>query len=285
MENAATVDAPGPVVTSQEGAPSEPADQPEQHDESAPSQSDATTDENPETPKKPVTGGFQKRIETLVRQRHETQRELDNARREVEDLKRSSQPAAHPAAATDEAPKEADFTDYVEYLKANARHEARTEARAVARADREQAAQERAQNQVAERVQQRQAQFAVGVEQIAATVPDFREVANSAYTSPEVIQALLASDKGPALTYYLGLNPDVADRIVSASRGDPVKAAYEIARLESKADATLQSRTRSSAPRQASPLSPSGSVRDDAPSATDTMQEYARKYYAAKRKG
>ena len=58
----------------------------------------------------------------------------------------------------------------------------------------------------------------------------------------------------------------------------------EIARLESKAEATLQTRTRSKASRQAAPLgSGGGGVRDDAPSAKDSMEEYARKYYARKR--
>lgn len=286
MENAATVDAPGPIVTSQsEVAPAgEPAEKPEQHDESAPSQSDAT--DEPQKPK--GQGGFQKRIEALTRQKYEQQQENDQLRHRLEEIERKqSQPAAdkQPADSGDAPPDEAKFTDYIEYLRANARYEARQEARAIAKADREQAEQQRAQSSVQERVQQRQMRVALDVEKYSEAVPDFRQVAGSAITSPDVIHALLESDHGAAVTYYLGLNPDEADRIVQASRGNPVRAAIEIARLESTAQATLQSRTRSNASRQGQPLSTGGAVRDDTPTTKDSMADFAKKWYAARRKG
>ena len=125
----------------------------------------------------------------------------------------------------------------------------------------------------------------MAVERVSADVPDYQQVANLIDISPEVGQALLESDKGAAVLYHLGLNPEEADRVMQVSKGNPVRAAIEIARLESKAEATLQTRTRSKATRQAAPLSPGGGVRDNAPSANDSMEEYARKHYAQKRKG
>ncbi len=271
MDNAATVDAAG-----SETPQDEIADQPANPAESAPAQPDSA-DETAQEPKK-FGGGFQKRIDTLTRRTHTLTQELEAERREKEELKRQLQGNPQPSAPKgDEPPKESDFTDYGEYLRAVTRHEAREAAKAVAKAEREAAEQARVQATAQEQASRRQQNFAVAVEQLSATVPDYQQVANTAAISPEVGQALLASDKGAAVLYHLALHPEDAERVVQASRGDPVRAAIEIARLEAKADATIQQRTRSAAPRQSAPLTPAGRLSSDGPSDKDDMDTWVKK--------
>lgn len=272
MENDATVDAAGSDEDQDEIAV-----QPEA-DGSAPSQSDATD----ETPAKKSGGGFQKRIETLTRRNYETAQERDAAKREVEELRQKLQAREQPADSKDAPkgdgrPKEEDFTDYNAYLRADARYEAQEAAREVAKQEREAAARERVESTTREQVSRRQQDFAVAVERLGAQVPDFERVANSAHVSHEVGQALLASDKGAAVVYFLGANPEEAFRIAQESRGDPVRAAIEIARLESRAEALIQQRTRSGASKQSPPLGAGGRSVAGEPSMKDDIKDWIDK--------
>ncbi|MBX3703991.1 MAG: hypothetical protein KF822_09475 [Steroidobacteraceae bacterium] len=276
MEDAATVDAAGPEVTS-----GEVADQPDTPAESAPAQPDATA-EDPEGRKQPSE--VEKRINRLVGQRLERDRRIADLERQLAAATAAKQqPAPAQAAVDDKGPQESDFGDYGQYLEARASWKA--EKAAEKRWQELQESQTRSQReaQVHEQASRRQQAFAVAVEQLTETVPDYQQVANTAVISQEIGQALLASDKGAAVLYHLALHPEDAERVVQASRGDPVRAAIEVARLEAKAEATIQARTRSKAPRQGAPLSAAGGVRDDAPDGAISMEEYARRFYARKR--
>jgi len=272
MENDTTVDAAGSGEAQDEIAAKLP------NEESAPSQSDSTA----ETPEQKGKGGFQKRIETLVRQKSEVAQERDAARREADELRQRLQGNPAPAAAKPEskddgAPKEDDFTDYNAYLDARTEYRAQKAAREIIKQEREAEARERAETSTREQVSRRQQDFAVAVEELESAVPDYKRVANAAHLTQEVFQGLLASDKGAAVVYFLGANPEEADRIAQVSRGDPVKAAIEIARLEPKAQALIQQRTRSGASRQTEPLSAGGRANGAEPQDKEPIDDWMKK--------
>lgn len=63
--------------------------------------------------------------------------------------------------------------------------------------------------------------------------PDFEDVVYSddVKISPPMSQAILEADDGPAIAYYLGQNPEVAERV---SKLSPAQAVYEIGRISSR---------------------------------------------------
>lgn len=279
MQDASQVDAAGPVVTSQ---PDEIADQPKDPAESAPAQPDAKAeDQEAEKPSK-----VQERINKLVGQRLERDRRIAELERRLASIPQQpqpQQPAASPQADPDKGPQESDFTDYGQFLEARA--EWKAQRAAEKRFQELQESQTRAQReaQANEELHTAQSRFVAQAERVAAEIPDFAQVAGDLDMSGVLGQALMQSDKGAELAYYLGLNRSELERIEAIR--NPVKAAFEIARLESKAEATLQTRMRSKAPRQGAPLAAAGGVRDDAPESATSMDEYARRYYAMRKRG
>jgi chromosome segregation ATPase len=280
-ENAATVDAAGQGEQQQ---PGEIADQAQTPDGSPPSQLDSA-DGTQEAKK--VTGGFQKRIGTLTGRVYDLSQAVSAKDQRIAELEAKLGGQAAKPDAAEQPPDEAKFNDYAEYLRAVARYEGRQEARAIAKADREQAEAQRREATTREQLQSQQRSFLTQVETLAAEVPDFQSsvqsLAGQIQSGGPLAQALLQSDKGAALAYFLAAHPAEMARIDAMS--SPVRAAIEIARLESRADAHIQSRTRSKASRQASPLDAGGAPQDGAPESATSMEEFARRYYAQRRKG
>lgn len=277
MESTDTVDAAGADQQHEVAA------QPE-NDGSAPSQPDSAA----ETPERKPGGGFQKRIMTLSGRLGELTQQVSAKDARIAELE-AQVSGKKPDSNADKPPDEKDFNDYSEYLRAVARHDVRQEfkaERAREQAEREAQDRQRSESRTRERQQAQVREFVSQIETHAADVPDFREAVSTAMqmipvTSP-IGQALLSSDMGAALTYYLHDNPAELDRLESIQ--DPVKAAIAIARLESKAEAHIQSRTRSRASRQASPLAGGGSGKSDVITGTESMEEFARKWDARRRR-
>lgn len=266
-DSATPVDAAGPAT-------GEIAEQPG-NDGSAPSRQDAAA--NPEGQK---PSGVSERINKLVGQRLAAERRAADLQRELEAVRASRQESTGNAPqATSGEPKEADFTDYTAYLEARATWKAEKafEARfqkqreADAAAARESAQQRSQQDQISG--------FLTQVESHSDAVPDFQQVIRDGMSAINVnsplAQALLSSDKGAVLTYFLAANPLEMAKVDGI--GDPIRTAIAIARLESRADAYLQSRTRSQAPRQAGPLTGGGSARSEAITGNESMEDFVRK--------
>lgn len=266
-DSATPVDAAGPAT-------GEIAEQPG-NDGSAPSRQDAAA--NPEGQK---PSGVSERINKLVGQRLAAERRAADLQRELDAVKASRQSSTGTVQGADSGePKEADFTDYTAYLEARAtwkaerayeaKHQKQREADAAAARE---TAQQRSQQELVQG-------YLTQVETISESVPDFqqavREVMSAVPVNTPLAQALLSSDKGAALTYYLAGNPLEMSRVESI--GDPIRTAIAIARLEAKADAYIQSRTRSQAPRQAGPLTGGGSARSEAITGNESMEDFVRK--------
>jgi hypothetical protein len=160
--------------------------------------------------------GVQKRIDTLVFQRQQSEREVERLHQVIADLK---QPAA---------PKLADFDSHDEYDQAMLEHRIESGVnKGLVKSAQAQVEQlsTAAQTAAAETYNQR-------VADTVTRIPDFVDVVKSstAKMSPQLHEALLDSDKGPELVYHLAKNPGEADRLNNMSVRQMDR---EIGRLES----------------------------------------------------
>lgn len=193
-----------------------------------------------ETPEKKVTGGFQKRIEKLVAQRHELEQRLSERERQLAMV--AAQQQQQPTAAE---PKPEQFEDYASFVSARAEWAAQ---QAVARTIAAQAAQAR--QYAAQQEQQRRVmEHAQRVEVARTKYADFDEVLEAAPASPVMLEYLSAIPEGPDIAYYLGRNPQEAQRIASLPERSQ---AIELGRVAAKVEATQRQQV-SNAP---SPITP-----------------------------
>ncbi len=186
-----------------------------------PASSEPSGDPPAEKPKK---GGIQKRIGELVREREEAKRREEYWREQA----MKGQPKETPKP-TDEKPKVDQFQSYEEYLEALADYKA--EQKMAARE--KQREQETQQERATQEFNELRSTFAERIEQVAEKYEDFEEVAFSEDVpiSDAMVPALLSSEKGPELLYFLGQNPKEAARI---ARLPAIAAARELGRLEAK---------------------------------------------------
>lgn len=224
---------------------------------------------DPPAEKKPVTGGFQKRISKLLREKHEYAAQLEAERKAREQLEQRLQ-----QVTPQDAPQEKQYETYEEYLAAKARHEARLayqEARAEEMRREQESKAERERTQMV-------TGFRASVEQAAHELPDYQDVAGSVEFDPVIGNALLSNEHGAQILYYLGKNPDVLDEISSRVEGSANKfarAVVELTRLEAKALQLIESRAKSKAPPVVKPVSASGG-QSSGPSNRMTADEWRR---------
>lgn len=172
----------------------------------------------------------------------ETQLAQRAAPQEVKQALASPQPATDP-----QAPKEADFESYAEFIDARADYRF-----ALAQSKKE---AENAQARQATEAQQREADWKAKVAETIKRIPDYDEVLSDSEitVSQAMHEAILASDAGPSLIYHLAKNPAEAARIKALP---PLKAALEMGKLEAKFAPDLEKKptTVSKAPRPPSPV-------------------------------
>lgn len=260
---------PVDVTDAQASEGAESTDQPDR--ESAPQESQPDAAEA-EVKSEKSKGGFQSRIDKLTRDRwdaHQARQAAEQRASELEQrLQQLSQPGQKP---NDDGPKESDYTDWMQYQHALVEHASARQVEKALTAQR-QADAHRSQR---EQQQSHVREFIVRAENLAAELPDFNQAAGGINLDGPVGAALLQSEQGAAVAYYLGSNP--ADLMRIESIRDPVRAAIEIGRLESKATQFAQSRSRSKAPAQGAPLATGSGAGDSGPSERDSVAEYIRK--------
>lgn len=177
--------------------------------------------------KKPAS----ERIHELVAQRNKSSQEAEAAKRENAELK--ARLAAMEARAEpikdEERPERSKYASDEDYIEALADYKAKK-----AISDRERA-QERARMEAemaetAEAWNKRQAQA-------MKDIPDYADIVGSADVplAPHVQQAIVESDLGPHIAYYLALNTDELKRLNSMK---PVAAIRHLAKLEDEIRAT-----------------------------------------------
>jgi hypothetical protein len=178
-------------------------------------QSAEPDDSAEKAPKK--KGSPQKRINTLTRQKYELQRRVAELEARTE-----SQPVAS------EAPKADDFTNHDDYVVAKAKFEFGKEE--AARAEKQAFADQQAQAQASAAV------YLERLEDAREKYDDFDDVVmGSEVPISHVMEtAIVGSEVGPDVTYWLGKHPEEARRITGLSEIDQVR---EIGRLEARVTA------------------------------------------------
>lgn len=135
---------------------------------------------------------------------------LDRERAKVAELQAkldAAAPKEQPKTQTAEAgPKPEDFETWDAYYKADAKYQARQE---YTRLEQERSVKDREASQKTE-LADKQKQYAERADEFKESTPDFDEVIDS-YNGPLTAlmqQALLDSDIGPQVAYYLAQNPE-----------------------------------------------------------------------------
>ncbi len=205
----------------------------------------------------------------LARDRAKRERELEA---DVRRLKEREAPVVQQKPADPAAPKREDYPDYEAYI------DARAEFVADQRFAKRESEQTKAQQEARAR-QESEATFSVYAEREAKAkekYADFDEVVRdpSLPITDAMFRALVLSDEGPELAYYLGNNRTEAQRIAALP---PIAQAREIGKLEAKlaiAPAPPKPASVSKAPAPIEPLS--GGVTQVSDKPPDDPDEYKR---------
>lgn len=186
--------------------------------------------ETPEVVEKPVDPNITANGEKLDRQTRNW-RALETDRDHWRELalqyarpKQETPPAPEPTETFDKTL--ADFNyDEGEY-RAHLREEIRREAAEVAR-------REVQQQHSRETARQRETSFKAREAEFAKTADDYHAIAHnpSLPITEGMAEAILESEDGPALAYYLGKNPDVTAKLAQLP---PLVAAREIGKIEAR---------------------------------------------------
>lgn len=218
---------------------------------------------------KPKRRGFQKRIDELTRRNYELQRELERLRAAAGGEKRE-------APSNDERPDPSKYNSLEEYLDALSDWKVRQHLKQL----HEQEARRRAETEASIRMAELTARFDEAADRVRERIKDFDEVVFGADypVTPPMFEAIMASEIGPEIAYYLGTHPREAARI---ARLDPINVAREIGKLEAKIAAQSSNPSKpgkpSSAPPPIKPLDGASSSGDDAPSDQDDIETWMRK--------
>jgi hypothetical protein len=227
---------------------------------------DAPGDETPE-PEPPKPSGFEKRISKLTYQAREAERQAAYWRGIAEGKGGATPiPASAGTAggleptATEGPPKQEQFETYDEYLRALTRHEISTTM-----------AQERKKLTGELEARELQGGFEKRVEAFRETHADFDEVAFSDdhQVSPTMRDAIVNTQDGAEIAYWLGKNPEESNRIARLS---PNHQILELGRISARLAARPPApppRPASAAPAPITPVKAGGKavegLRDDLP--------------------
>jgi chromosome segregation ATPase len=191
----------------------------------------------------------QKRINKITAEKYAEKREKEALQAEVEKLKSQVQPVTQTSNADE--PKLEDF-EYDEAAHTSALIDYRVNLKAEQIQQQQQQATSQAQaRQTSDSFNTKVAEFeqkATDYQQVVANIPQLPE---------ETLNAVMQSDKGPELAYYLGKHLDVADEIATAS---PMVAAMKLGQISVQLSATVTATKTSAAPDPIEPIESGSSL-------------------------
>lgn len=260
----------------------------ETKEESAPSETTVDTTAAPD--KKP--SGVQKRIDELTRQREDERRARERAEERTERalalLEKAMKGQSADVAPSDEAdpePKEPDVAgytdqskyneDYKGYLRNLARWEGRQEVR-KSEAKRTEETQKREREEGSKRTLEGYKERAVKARD---KYQDYDAVVNNRDLpiTADMSRAIVQSEYGPDVAYFLGTNPEEAQRISRLSpEGQIMELGYLTAqfRQAAKSETTAQVRP-SSAPKPITPIRTAATAATTIGNLEESMEAYA----------
>lgn len=184
-------------------------------------------EEKPEEPAIPK--GVQKRIDRAVRQKYEAEARTKMLEERLQALEsRQNQPSA-PKVVDNGVPKIENFDNFDEYVAAKAEYIASKKIQETL-SERDNA--RKAEYEAAER-QKTADSWTKRLASATAELPDFEDVLASSDVpmSAPMQEAIMESDIGPRLAYYLAQNPEEAIQIAGMS---PVAAIRTLGRIEER---------------------------------------------------
>lgn len=226
---------------------------------------EATTSDGDDSAAKPKPKGVQKRIDELTALRYDAERDRDYWR-ELAISNQTQKPQQPEIQAQPQGKPNADsYDDYDQYISDLAKYEAQQ----IVEAQRKETEALQA------RTQQEQLthSFTKKAETFSAEHPDFNSVISNPYlqATETMREAILVSDKGPDVAYYLGKNPDESARIAGLSSVQQIR---ELTLIEARLTAKPKPKP-SSAP---DPISPVGGnqppVADPSKMSTDEWMKW-----------
>jgi len=222
----------------------------------------SNSDTDGDTTAKPKSKGVQKRIDELVRQRSDVERDRDYWR---ELAMKSQEPEAMEPQAPEipPMPRDVDFDTVEDYQAAVSERDQTIIDLAVGRV---QSQQQETQQQTTE--QERALKFNQAVEKLSETHPDAKSLIygrDSAAISPEMAETLLNLDNSAQVAYELASKPEVAYRI---SQLDSSLQKIEIGKLSATVSLP-QPKTISQAPAPVKTLGTNGEPAKPDPSKMD----------------
>jgi hypothetical protein len=168
-----------------------------------------TKPEEGEKPKK-SSGGFQKKIDRLIKHNATLSEELEATKKRAADLEAKTGKPAEVKPDADPEPKIEDFQTHELWVKAQARWEVRQEMKA----QREQEAKD------AEAARQKEVfdTYNAKVSEAQAKYDDWKEVVGQSVDLPTaVVLAVLEMENGPDVAYHLGKHPELRDQLLEMS--------------------------------------------------------------------
>lgn len=242
-------------------------------------QSTQVEQQEPAEGEKPKGKSPSERWQKLANDRREalekaTQVTAENAelRRRLEALE--SRTTTAPAA--DPEPDRSEFASEAEYLKATAKWMAKQEI--AEERKREEQARQQAQQAELERV------FSQRRDKAIAEIEDYAEtITNSTVSIPDaLVPAILESEHGPFIAYYLAKNPEEARSLAHMSQAKAIRYLVALEReLDSDEPAEVSPKQR---PRAPEPITPVKGTAASAPGTVKTFQDYKAKRLAEQAK-
>jgi hypothetical protein len=213
----------------------------------------------PEKVDDPIPKGVQKRIDRAVRQKYEAEARAKMLEERVAAMEaRQTVPQQQQYRADDQEPRIDNFDNFDQYVAAKAEY--------IAKKQIESTLSEREKRQQAEReATERTKTVDSWNKRIAAAtaeMPDFEEVLASSDVpmTPPMQQAIMESDIGPKLAYYLANNPEEAEKIAGMS---PIGAIRTLGRIEERLATAKPAVKTTDAPPPIKPIGASAAVSKD----------------------
>ena len=192
---------------------------------------ETTTEEAPKVEKveDPIPKGVQKRIDRAVRQKYEAEARSKMLEERVAAMESRQYAPQQQRQADDSEPTIDKFDNFDQYVAAKAEYIAKKQIESTL------TARERAQAEHREATERTKTVDSWNKRIAAATaeMPDFEEVLASSDVpmTPPMQQAIMESDIGPKLAYYLANNPEEAEKIAGMS---PIGAIRTLGRIEER---------------------------------------------------
>jgi hypothetical protein len=219
----------------------------------------------------PIPKGVQKRIDRAVRQKYEAEARAKMLEERVAAMEMRQVPVQQQRPSGNDEPSIDNFDNFDEYVAAKAEYIAKKqiETTLTEREMRQRAAYEEA---------ERQKTVDSWTKKVAAAtveMPDFEEVLASSDVPMTLVmqQAIMESDIGPKLAYYLANNPDEAKQIVGMN---PIGIIRTLGRIEERL-AIKPTKTPTSMPPPIKSLGTKASVTKDPGKMSDAEYEKWRK--------